>query len=286
MTGASGYLGRRVMARLEAAGMPCVATSRLGAVGEPCDLTDPSAVRILLARVTPSVIVHCAARVPASAPAYGDGGAAAESVAMLRLLTEQAPCRIVLASSMTVYGMGAGSAVDEASECVPASGYARGKWTAEQMLFARGVPGDVALRLPGLFGLPRRSGVLYNAARAFVTRSDFELAARDEPWGAVTVDDAAECLVRAAARPLADPAQAVNVGYEGEYSVAEAIGQIAAWCGAEWTPSGSGVRTFSMNLRRLKALYGLPSSTFGQRLREFVEAVRADLAVPSSGARA
>ena len=286
VTGGSGYLGRQVLARLEAAGVPCVATSRRGAVGQLCDLTDPAAVRGLLARAAPSVILHCAARVPASAAAYGDQGAAAESVTMLRVLAEQAPCRIALASSMTVYGAGAGTDVDEAFSCAPAAGYARGKWEAEQMLFARGFHGDVAFRLPGLFGLPRRSGVLYNAARAFLMRREFELAATDEPWAAVTVADAAQCLVRAAARPLAVPAQAVNVGYEGDYSVADAVGQIAALCGGRWRPSGSGLRRFSMDMRRLKTLYGLPCATFGQRLGEFVEAVRADLAWPSAGARA
>ncbi|MSO55875.1 MAG: hypothetical protein EXQ55_02985 [Acidobacteria bacterium] len=205
-----------------------------------------------------------------------DIGAADASVAMLKTVADNARCPIVLALSMTVYGAAPDCPVDEGSGKLPAPGYARGKWTAKQLPFDRHRIDDVALRLPGLFGLPRRSGLLYNAAKAFLTHGRFEFAAPAEPWAAMVVDDAAEYLVRTAITPSGQAAQAVNVGYEGELSVVSAVAQIASACGVEWCPPLTTVQPFSMRLQRLESRYGPLAGTFQQRLDEFVDAVRHD----------
>ena len=282
LTGASGYLGRRVLSTLNAEGSSCVHTSLSGCAGEPCDLTDVNAVRALLNRVAPSIVIHCAAIVPKSASAYSDIEAAEASVAMMKTVADAARCRLVLASSMTVYGAAVDGPVDEERRPQPASAYGRGKWAAEQILFDRHLTDDVALRLPGLFGLPRRSGLLYNAARAFLTQGKFELAVPTEPWGAMAVDDAAKYLVRAALMPSDDPVQAVNVGYEVEWNVFSAVAQVAACCGVTWRPPSTKAPTFSMRRRRLESRYGTLPVTFHQRLAEFVDAVRHDLKSRSS----
>ena len=277
LTGAAGYLGRHVLERLKARRLSCVPTSFRGGIGEPCDLTNGVAARALLDRIKPSAVIHCAAMVPKSISAYNDVEPAEASVAMLKAITENARCRVVLASSMTVYGAATRFPVGEDWAAAPVSGYALGKWMAEQALLARTHPGDAALRLPGLFGLPRRSGLLYNAAKAFVTHGRFELTAPAEVWAAMAVEDAAEYLVRAAVASADTPAQAVNVGYEGEFSVLSAVAQIAAYCEAEWNPPPIKAEQFSMHLQRLRSRYGMLEVTFRQRLKEFVEAVRHDL---------
>ena len=256
--------------------LPYAATSRLGAVGEPCDLEDAAAVRALIRRVSPAVVVHCAARVPASAGVYAEPGAAEASCSMMRNLAREARCRIIFTSSMTVYGPTVIPPANEALTCSPDPGYATGKWMAEQILFARGLSGDVALRLPGLFGLPRRSGVLYNAAKAFLTGGDIELTETREPWAAIAVEDAADYLVRAATRSTEAPAQAVNVAYEADYSVAAAVGLIAGFCGRAWVARTGKPATFSMTLERLASLYGVSRVPFDGRLRQFVDDVRRD----------
>lgn len=274
VTGASGYLGQRVLARITTGPWECVPTSRDGRVGEPCDLTDAGAVRTLLERTRPSVVIHCAAVVPKSQADYHDTAAADRSVTMCTTLAERADCRIILASSMTVYPAAEDRPVGEESAQAPAPGYARGKWEAEQLLFDRKRAGDVAVRLPGLFGLPRRSGVLFNAAAAFLARRPFALVASGGPWAAMAVDDAAECLVRAATRPSTEPGQPVNAGYAGAFSVAAAVSQIAALCGVEWEPPLVPVKPFALDVRRFESRYGTLAVTFRQRLGEFVEAVR------------
>ena len=278
LTGATGYLGGHVIAKLQARRLSFVATSLGGAAGGPCDLTSADSVRALLGRAKPSVVIHCAAAVPKTASAYNDTEAADASIAMLKTLADNADCPIVFASSMTVYGAAVECPADEASRPHPDSAYARGKWAAEQLLFDRKRSGDVALRLPGLFGLPRRSGVMYTAAKAFLTRGNFALTASDEPWAAMTVDDAAEYLVRAGTSRFGTPSQVVNVCYEGEFSVPSAVAQIAACCGVAWRPPSTNAKAFSMRLQRLESRYGSLQVTFSTRLEDFVRVVHRDLA--------
>ena len=132
VTGAGGYLGTQVLANIRMRGLPCVPTSRGGVTGEPCDLVEASPVRALLDRTAPSVVIHCAASVPKSIAAYDDTQAADASVAMQRNIASHARCPIVFASSMTVYGDAPDCPVGEDQALLPASEYARGKWTAEQ----------------------------------------------------------------------------------------------------------------------------------------------------------
>lgn len=209
VTGASGYLGRHVLALLGEGEIDCMATSHRGTVGLRCDLTDSLDVRALFGIVKPTRVIHCAARVPKSAPDYGDGLAAAHSLAMVRHLAEMAPCPITFASSMTAdYNAG---------------GYARGKFLAERVLLERAVPGDVMIRLPGLFGAPRQSGALYNAALAFLTDKPFVLDTIPSSWAAMDVNHAAECMV---AGKYTGPMEPMDLR--------AAISLVALECGTEW----------------------------------------------------
>jgi nucleoside-diphosphate-sugar epimerase len=98
----------------------------------------------------------------------------------------------------------------------------------------------------------------------------------------MTVGDAAEYLVRAATALSAGAAEAVNVGYAGDFTITDAVAQIAKACGRDWPPPAAAARPFSMRLTRLAARYGAPSVTFSQRLIEFVDAVQRDLALEPS----
>jgi nucleoside-diphosphate-sugar epimerase len=275
LTGASGYLGQRVLAKLNARRLPCIPTSLRGTIGVPCNLMNAGSIRAMLERTKPAVVIHCAAIVPKTIFGYADLQAAETSVTMVKNLVENADCPVILASSMTVYDTTTDCPAEEEAAYPPTEGYASGKWLAEQVLFSRGFSGDVALRLPGLFGLPRRTGLLYNTAKSFVTRSVLELPSADQIWAAMLVDDATEYIVRAATSPLDLPAQAVNVGYQGEFCVASAVAEIAALCNVDWVPPASlNQRRFSMSLQRLESRYGMLAVNFGQRLKEFVNSVR------------
>lgn len=227
VTGASGYLGRHVTAFLDMLELPWVGTSFAGGVGYRADLTDRLAVRALLDMVGPSRVLHCAAVVPKHPAGYSDGMAAAQSLAMTRNLAELAACPITFASSMTAnYAIG---------------GYARGKLLAERAVEERGNAGDRILRLPGLFGAPRRSGVLYNAALAFLTEQPFTLDPQTGPWAAMDVSDAATCMVAGFYDGPTEP-----------MDIRAAVSLVAHECGTEWGDGpGEPAAAFAAGVRAL-----------------------------------
>ncbi len=280
ITGAAGYLGGHVLANIKKQEKSCTAISH-----KDCNLTDIGAVHTLLDRIKPSVIIHCAALVPKASPAYDDIQAAETSVAMVKVIAQTAACPVVFASSMTVYTGVEVRPVREDDAIPPQTGYARGKWLAEQILFNRKFPGDVALRLPGLFGLPRRTGLLYNAAKGFLSQGKFEPAVTPHIiWAAMDVRDAAEYLVRAAlAASSGYSPQPVSVGYEGNFSVLAAVTEIAAQCGLTWELRSQDTQSFSMSLERLKYRYSILPVTFRQRLEELIEVARCDLLAERTG---
>ncbi len=172
-------------------------------------------------RVKPTMVIHCAAVVPKSSADYEDGVAAWASLAMTTWLSKYATCPLVFASSLT--------AADTQST------YAEGKRCAEFVLKVA----DVTMRLPGLFGLPRQSGVIYQAARAGAIPDSFG------PYPAMHVADAAEYLVRAATMPSDGSSEPFNVVYGDA---------------------------------RLEACYGSLGVTFDQRVQELVETLKAEQA--------
>lgn len=198
VTGASGYLGRFVVQALDEHGLAFTPTSGRGAIGMACDLTDAEQVKRLIDRVQPTCIIHCAANVPKCPAEYHYGTAAWQSWTMAAHVAQLTSASIVLASSMT--------AAD------PRTAYAQSKQVAE-FLIEHGI-GNVIVRLPGLFGLPRRSGALYSAAAAHVTQGTPAPKAADYRWYAMTVADAALKLVEAA------QSRTRNVTSEPMYDVA------------------------------------------------------------------
>lgn len=217
LTGASGYLGQQVADRLRAHELPFSEVA--GPLSESgCDLANEAQCRLLLEDVRPTLVIHCAAIVPKNAMEYDDAGGGLASARMVMYLAQQVAAPIVFASSMTAEK--------------PATAYAKYKRIAEIACRAT----DVILRLPGLFGLPRRSGVIYEAALKGEIRDTYG------PYPAMHVQDAAEYLVRAATMPSDGDPEPYEVTYGNT---------------------------------RLERVYGSLGVTFQQRVQELVEQCRA-----------
>ncbi|EMO43152.1 NAD-dependent epimerase/dehydratase family protein [Leptospira noguchii] len=277
ITGASGYLGNNVLLKLESRGLHCIPVSAQGSIGIQCELTDNKQVAHLLDKIKPRLIVHCAASVPKIFSAYEDNIASEENIKMVRNISENAQCRIVFISSMTVYDQTINFPADELESLSPLTSYAKGKWEAEQIILKRKFDGDVALRLPGLFGLPRRSGLIYNAIKSALSGSKFDLSPNPGIWAAMLVEDAADYVVRASMVPIKDDLKIINIGYEGEFSIDTAVAEIARYCNLNYLPPSIIRRPFSMKLDRMKNYYCKAQINFNQRLKEFIDVVREDL---------
>ncbi len=270
VTGASGYLGARVLAALRRRGREALGSGRGGEPG--CDLTDPQAVGQLLASCGADTVVHCAASVPKDGPDYRDAEAAARNLQMVENLLAARPRQLVFTSSMTVYPASAAMPVREADAAGPGPDYGGSKRAAELLIEQQPRIRSTVLRLPGLFGAPRRGGLLFNAAAAFAAGRPLELPPEMPLWAAMHVDDAAEICARAA---LASPPRSgvFNVGYPGPCSIPSALEQLARMLDAD-LPDMAPAPVFEMDLSRLEQAFGLPEKSFEDRLRELASEVR------------
>ncbi len=270
VTGATGYLGGRVIARLKALGL---AAESCPGPAEGLDLTDADAARHYFAGRDLSALIHCAAIVPKASAEYADTGTAEKSVAMAKAIAAAGIGEVVFASSMTVYPGDATIPVREEDAADDAAGYAGGKLRAERTLCAAAGTVATILRLPGLFGAPRTGGLLHNAAAAFARGRAFPLPYPAPLWAALHVDDAADLLVRAALKP-AHATRILNAGYSEPMSVTLTVSQLAARFGIG-LPEGDAPR-FEMDLSRLEATLGRPDGTLAGRLDQLAAAARAD----------
>jgi nucleoside-diphosphate-sugar epimerase len=126
VTGASGFVGRHVLARAAARGVEALASEG--------DLRDPGVVQALLRRLRPGAVIHLA------------GGPAADGeVLMVRnVLAEADGAPVLLAGSAAQYGMGAPHPLAEDAPTAPLTPYGAVKCAVEQAALAAGAHAIVA----------------------------------------------------------------------------------------------------------------------------------------------
>ncbi|WP_417277133.1 NAD-dependent epimerase/dehydratase family protein [Castellaniella sp.] len=219
VTGAQGFLGREVVRALRTHGATVTATGRREGAGVyHCDLSVMADVAGMMDKVDPDMIIHCAAYVPKTLADYGRRDSADASLEMLDIILKTSYCPIIFISSMTVYGTARDRPTSEDDAGDPTSAYGLGKWQAELRLMESCRPAS-AIRVPGLFGPARRSGLVYNVMTALRQGRNLpQLPEAGLLWAAMHVDDAAESISKIALSMTAG-FQAINVGYRGKYSI-------------------------------------------------------------------
>lgn len=218
ITGASGFIGQRLLARLEGLKIPVrvlvrdPGRFRSNLPRESIysgDLTVPETLSGICAGI--DTVYHLAGY--AHAPSEGESGDALRhervTVVGTRHLLEDAARhrvrRVLYVSSVKAMGEGGPACLDETIEERPTSAYGRAKLTAEKMVHAAGAqPGVHAcvLRLPLVYG-PGTKGNLSRLIAA-IDRGWFPPVPRlENRRSMIHVDDVVRALLSAAANPQA-----------------------------------------------------------------------------------
>jgi nucleoside-diphosphate-sugar epimerase len=271
VTGAQGYLGAHILSMLRKKDINALGIGRTRQSDIVCDLLDHTATEALISRYPESTIIHCAAAVPKSHSDYFDELAASENLAMVSNLANACPRRLIFISSMTVYPDNTVLAHEE-DAASPGKGYAASKIQSERLLLKHPSITVTILRLPGLFGLPRRGGLLYNSALA-LARGDMPVLDPILPqWAAIHVEDAADICIRAA---MSSPSSSMvmNAGYPERMAIPDAITRLGNVF-SRTLNLHQPLKWFALDLSRLHAVLGPVSGTFSNRLKDL-----ADLAI-------
>ena len=268
VTGATGFLGRRVVERLRARGCEVTALGR----GDG-DLADPDGAARALLPWRWDAVVNLAAPVTGGTEDLATGIAAARAHARIALaIREHARGRIVHASSMTVYGMPHTVPVREDHPRNPMHLYGLGKLLAEDVLDGTAV----VLRFGGLFAGDRCGGALYHFCRAAHRGLPLDVtAAVPTPWEILHADDAADGIARAVTRVDVLPG-AMNLGYGEPIELVAIARRIVTLAG-----TGSHVNSavehppFQLDANRARTHLDWAPPSLGERLAELYAAFAA-----------
>jgi nucleoside-diphosphate-sugar epimerase len=288
VTGASGYLGGRIVEECKKSNILVTGVSLKNKKNNvKCNLLNYEDVKCMLNDIKPKSIIHCAASVPKITKdniegGYQDKKSAKRNYLMTLNLIDNAKCPIIFTSSMTVYDVGSdelGRAVqEEDADIKPTnSEYAIGKWLTESMLEEKSQYGVVVLRLPGLFGMPRFDGVMYNAAKAFILGKSFTLNEPLPLWSTMEVGDAARACIKTAQVKYFPRYKVVNVGYNGKFSIDYAISLIAEICNTSWKCEIVNIPVFEMDLNAYKKFLKIDSIDFKNRVRCFIQEIKSEI---------
>lgn len=216
VTGATGFIGKNLCARLKADGWRVIAIAgRTVAAGpwDACfaaDLSKPDSVSALAGKLPAGVTAffHLAGKAHALSELNSDGSEyfAINTEGTRRLLELAKACgarRFVFASTVKAMGEGGYDLLDENFVCAPETPYGRSKLEAEKILFTGNfVPEPVAIRLTMVYGGKDRGNMtrMVDAVRRHRFPPFPETGNRRSM---VHIDDAVRAFVLAATHPAA-----------------------------------------------------------------------------------
>lgn len=229
VTGATGFIGRRLVGALAAKGMTVTGWTR--ALG---DLTDREAVARVMTTRQPSVIFHLAAG--SATLATADWTVPADEVRMLSNLAEAMPRGTILIHCGSMAEYGRSGRLSESDICRPNSAYGFAKAAASDRALAMAALCGFDIRVARLFGVygpgEAEQRLLPYLLAHLRAKRPVPLSDGEQIRDFIHVDDVCDRLMALAAAPSA-PQRLVNVGTGVGVSVAEVCRAVAAALGAD-----------------------------------------------------
>ncbi|KDE41156.1 hypothetical protein ADINL_0229 [Nitrincola lacisaponensis] len=224
LTGSNGFLGSRLSELIEREKSIDLIKSVRKTDSEvsssiKCDLTNIVEVKNMLDEVKPDIILNAAAFVPKAQSDYESSQSDA-NVVMVENIIENSDAIFINISSMAVYGVSDRVLHSEDEEARPETAYGKSKNNIENLLRCNISP-SLSIRIPGLFGPERKSGLVYNTFKALHFERPPVLPEQPLLWAGMDVRDAADLIVKVMLTwdfSIIDR-KCVNISYPGLFSI-------------------------------------------------------------------
>jgi UDP-glucose 4-epimerase len=232
ITGASGFLGRRLAETLVSLGHHVVGLSRrpspTATASCELDLSSDDAGNQLVALASrsgaPDVVIHAAARQPGEFQMADYVTAGVVSTAkLLDALSELAPCLVIYTSTLSVYGIPERNPVRETDPPRAQTVYGLSKLWSERLteLFATRAS-VVVLRLPSLYGVGQGDSFIDGIAQIALRNEPIELFSKGQVIrDALPATDVVKAIVATIDRTNWDGFTVMNLGCGGAITSTE-----------------------------------------------------------------
>ncbi len=299
VTGANGFLGARLIEQLIARGeVTITATYRRGkdrlpppVDGNPvylrCDLADGAEVVRLFAARPVSAVIHTAAALPGR-DVEDLRAALRDNVAAQTNLVHQALAqrcrRFIYCSTISVYEGTAseGDGFSEGDAVHPSSVYGHSKYAAEQVLaLALGNQTSMtgaSLRLAGVHGPGRDSGVVHRMLRAALDGRPLVVEEPRSRFRTLFVDDAVEAVLSALRAGAPGTSSCYNVAGKEIHTLEELATKVLAVsgsCSAIEVRDNGRMRNQVMDITRIESELGFRPRPLEQNLAHYCRYLKA-----------
>ena len=212
VTGAKGFLGKELVSQLLHQSYDVISLTK-----QHGDLLSLSQTKAIFATYKIDLVIHCAAFVPKTIDEYNNASLAKNNDLITKNLIRSTSCPIIYMSSMTVYNASTTAINEDAPKC-PSSAYARSKLRGERYIKAS-KRNALIIRLPGLFGINRKSGLIYNNLKQLSQSISLQLPEKPLIWAAMDVKDAAQSIILLINNITLNGVNCINISYPQTYSI-------------------------------------------------------------------
>ena len=270
ITGESGYIGKALTSFLRSKKITFYTCASEISQKKRIDLCDFKSIKKKILRVEPDLILHCAANVPKDQKSYQNKILANQNILMMKNLLMASNCPMIFISSMTVYGNSKEIIRDESQYLFPQNEYAKSKMFCEKLL-AKDSRKSIILRIPGVFGGFKKSGIVYNLCHSFKYKKDISLPEEPIDWACIYINDLVN-IIHKTINLKNYQNLCINIGYEEIYSINRLI---KLCCDLYQCKINYNIvhPEFVFNLKLANKLKLLPNHNLKDVLREFDKSV-------------
>tara|TARA_B110000027_G_scaffold124594_1_gene141313 strand:- start:17 stop:856 length:840 start_codon:yes stop_codon:yes gene_type:complete len=223
ITGASGYIGNFIYNKIKKT-HKCIPLSRTKKKNFlNIDLLDQNKLKILSKNFSPSLIIHFANKLPSSNNFY-------ENYKMTKNILINFKCPIIFLSSMTVYNSSKEKKLNEKIKIKldkNKNSYAFYKLKTEKLIQERNIEGDLSIRIPGVFGGKRKSGLIHNVIYLLKKNKQPNINTFFGNWSAIHINHLSKLIIRIIKAKKKCKIKIINVAYKNMISIPIAITMIS-----------------------------------------------------------